>query len=211
MNNVAVIDYNAGNTGSVIKALDFLGMNVVLTRDRETLLNSDRVILPGVGAFNDSLETLRKYSLTDVIGEIKKEGIPFLGICLGMQVLFGSSEETIGSDTEGDRIQGLNLLPGEILKFKNTNELKVPHMGWNSLDINRSSRLFHNIDNGTYFYFVHSYYLNSFDRDIVAATCNYATTFDAAIESGNFYACQFHPEKSGEAGLNLLKNFCNIH
>ena len=200
---IAVIDYDAGNLKSVEKALIFLGETPVITRDREELLAADKVILPGVGAFGDAMDRLHQYGLVDVIIEIVKKGIPFLGICLGLQLMFESSEESPG-------VEGLGLLPGKILKIPETPGMKVPHMGWNSLKIDPNSRLFKGIPDGSYVYFVHSYYLKAGSEDIVAATTEYGTHIHAAVEKGNLYACQFHPEKSSQTGLKILENFISL-
>ena len=200
---IAVIDYDAGNLKSVEKALIFLGETPVITRDREELLAADKVILPGVGAFGDAMDRLHQYGLEDVIKEIVKKGIPFLGICLGLQLMFESSEESPG-------VEGLGLLPGKILKIPETPGMKVPHMGWNSLKIDPNSRLFKGIPDGSYVYFVHSYYLKAGSEDIVAATTEYGTHIHAAVEKGNLYACQFHPEKSSQTGLKILENFISL-
>ena len=200
---IAVIDYDAGNLKSVEKALIFLGETPVITRDREELLAADKVILPGVGAFGDAMDRLHHYGLVDVIKEIVKKGIPFLGICLGLQLMFESSEESPG-------VEGLGLLPGKILKIPETPGMKVPHMGWNSLKIDPNSRLFKGIPDGSYVYFVHSYYLKAGSEDIVAATTEYGTHIHAAVEKGNLYACQFHPEKSSQTGLKILENFISL-
>ena len=200
---IAVIDYDAGNLKSVEKALIFLGETPVITRDREELLAADKVILPGVGAFGDAMDRLHQYGLVDVIKEIVKKGIPFLGICLGLQLMFESSEESPG-------VEGLGLLPGKILKIPETPGMKVPHMGWNSLKIDPNSRLFKGIPDGSYVYFVHSYYLKAQDEKIVTATTEYGTHIHASVESGNLFACQFHPEKSSHVGLQILKNFAKL-
>ena len=200
---IAVIDYDAGNLKSVEKALIFLGETPVITRDREELLAADKVILPGVGAFGDAMDRLHQYGLVDVIKEIVKKRIPFLGICLGLQLMFESSEESPG-------VEGLGLLPGKILKIPETPGMKVPHMGWNSLKIDPNSRLFKGIPDGSYVYFVHSYYLKAGSEDIVAATTEYGTHIHAAVEKGNLYACQFHPEKSSQTGLKILENFISL-
>ena len=197
---IAVIDYDAGNLKSVEKALIFLGETPVITRDREELLAADKVILPGVGAFGDAMDRLHQYGLVDVIKEVVKKGTPFLGICLGLQLMFESSEESPG-------VEGLGLLPGKILKIPETPGMKVPHMGWNSLKIDPNSRLFKGIPDGNYVYFVHSYYLKAGSEDIVAATTEYGTHIHAAVEKGNLYACQFHPEKSSQTGLKILENY----
>ena len=200
---IAVIDYDAGNLKSVEKALIFLGETPVITRDREELLAADKVILPGVGAFGDAMDRLHQYGLVDVIKKVVKKGTPFLGICLGLQLMFESSEESPG-------VEGLGLLPGKILKIPETPGMKVPHMGWNSLKIDPNSRLFKGIPDGNYVYFVHSYYLKAGSEDIVAATTEYGTHIHAAVEKGNLYACQFHPEKSSQTGLKILENFISL-
>lgn len=203
MTMIAVIDYDAGNLKSVEKALAYLGETPVITRDREELLAADKVILPGVGAFGDAMDRLRQYGLVDVIKEIVKKGTPFLGICLGLQLMFESSEESPG-------VEGLGLLPGKILKIPEAPGMKVPHMGWNSLKVRPDSRLFQDIPDGSYVYFVHSYYLKAGSEDIVAATTEYGTHIHAAVEKGNLFACQFHPEKSSQTGLKILENFIKL-
>lgn len=197
---IAIIDYDAGNLRSVEKALLALGEQPVITRDAEILLSADKVILPGVGSFGDAMGRLRQYGLVDVIHQIVDKGIPFLGICLGLQLMFERSDESEG-------VEGLGLLSGEILKIPDCEGLKIPHMGWNSLDIRDGSRLFAGIPDQSYVYFVHSYYLKAADENIVAASTEYSTHIHAAVESGNVYACQFHPEKSSDVGLQILKNF----
>ncbi len=200
---IAVIDYDAGNLKSVEKALVFLGETPVITRDKEQLLAADKVILPGVGAFGDAMERLHQYGLVDVIKEIVKKETPFLGICLGLQLMFESSEESPG-------IEGLGLLPGKILKIPETPGMKVPHMGWNSLKVRPDSRLFQGIPDGSYVYFVHSYYLKAEEEDIVAATTEYGIHIHGAVEKKNLFACQFHPEKSSQTGLKILENFIKL-
>lgn len=197
---IAIIDYDAGNLGSVEKALLSLGERPVVTRDRETILGADRVILPGVGAFGDAMARLGQYGLVNVIRETVAGGVPFLGICLGQQLIFQGSGESEG-------VEGLDILPGRILKIPPAPGLKIPHMGWNSLDIKPGSKLFKGIENGAYVYFVHSYYLKAEDSSIVAASTEYSTHIHAAVERDNVFACQFHPEKSGVTGLRILKNF----
>lgn len=197
---IAIIDYDAGNLRSVEKALLALGEQPVITREPATLLAADKVILPGVGAFADAMGRLRQYELITVIKQIVEQGTPFLGICLGLQLLFERSAEGVG-------IEGLGILSGEILRIPDMPGLKIPHMGWNSLEINPQSRLFKNIENGTYVYFVHSYYLKAAQETIVAASTEYGVHIHAAVEHGNIFGCQFHPEKSSEAGLRILKNF----
>lgn len=201
---IAIIDYDAGNLKSVEKALAFLGEDAVITRDKRKLLEADRVILPGVGAFEDAMGKLRKFDLINTIQEIVGKGTPFLGICLGLQLMFERSDES-----EHD-VPGLGILKGEILKIPPKEDLKIPHMGWNSIKIKKGARLFQGIQDDSYVYFVHSYYLKAADEADVAATTEYSTNIHASVEHGNVFACQFHPEKSGEVGLQILKNFANI-
>lgn len=196
---IAVIDYDAGNLKSVEKALVSLGETVRVSRDREEILCADKVILPGVGAFGDAMKKLSYYRLTDTIHQVVEKKTPFLGICLGLQLLFERSEESKG-------VKGLGILKGDILRIPDT-ERKVPHMGWNSLDIKEGAALFRGIKKIPYVYFVHSYYLKAADPEIVAATTEYGISIHASVEKENLFACQFHPEKSGEIGLQILKNF----
>ena len=200
---VAIIDYDAGNIKSVEKALLHLGEEVIITRDREQILNSDKVILPGVGAFGDAMEKLRSYGLDKVIYEVVERKIPFLGICLGLQLLFEKSDETPG-------VKGLGILPGEVLRIPDKEGLKIPHMGWNSLHLQNDGRLFKGIPEETYVYFVHSYYLQAEEPEIVKATAQYGVTIHASVEKDNIFACQFHPEKSSRYGLKILENFAKL-
>ena len=200
---IGIIDYDAGNLRSVEKALISLGEAPVITRDRKSILEADRVILPGVGSFGDAMSRLRQYGLVGVIRETVDKGTPFLGICLGLQLLFESSEESEG-------VEGLGILPGRILRIPDTPGLKIPHMGWNSLDIKPGAKLFRGIDNGAYVYFVHSYYLKADDERVVAASTEYSTHIHAAVEKEHVFACQFHPEKSSQVGLSILKNFLEV-
>ena len=200
---VAIIDYDAGNIKSVEKALLHLGEEVIITRDREQILNSDKVILPGVGAFGDAMEKLRSYGLDKVIYEVVERKIPFLGICLGLQLLFEKSDETPG-------VKGLGILPGEILRIPDKEGIKIPHMGWNSVKIKENFRIFKDVPQDSYVYFVHSYYLKAGREEDVAATTEYSTLIHAAVEHDNVFACQFHPEKSSEIGLKILKNFVEL-
>ncbi len=200
---IAIIDYDAGNIRSVEKALIALGEQPVVTRDRELILAADKLILPGVGAFGDAMERLHQYGLVEVIREAVGKGTPFLGICLGLQLLFERSDESVG-------VEGLGILKGEILKIPDSPGLKIPHMGWNSLEIKPKTRLFAGIPDGSYVYFVHSFYLKAEDPQIVAAATEYSTHIHAAVEQGNVFACQFHPEKSSEVGLRILKNFISL-
>ncbi|MDE7446139.1 MAG: imidazole glycerol phosphate synthase subunit HisH [Lachnospiraceae bacterium] len=199
----AIIDYDAGNIKSVEKVLLKLGEEAIITRDRETILHADRVILPGVGAFGDAMNKLRSYGLEEVIQEVVHEGIPFLGICLGLQLMFERSDES-------DGVKGLGLLPGEVLRIPDAEGIKVPHIGWNSLKFPNKGRLFQGIQEGAYVYFVHSYYLKAKEEDIVTASTEYGTLIHASVEKDNIFACQFHPEKSSEVGLSILKNFIGI-
>ena len=200
---VAIIDYDAGNIKSVEKALLHLGEEVIITRDREQILNSDKVILPGVGAFGDAMEKLRSYGLDKVIYEVVERKIPFLGICLGLQLLFEKSDETPG-------VKGLGILPGEILRIPDKEGIKIPHMGWNSVKIKENARIFKDVPQDSYVYFVHSYYLKAGREEDEAATTEYSTLIHAAVEHDNVFACQFHPEKSSEIGLKILKNFVEL-
>lgn len=197
---IAIIDYDAGNIKSVEKALLLLGQDVVITGDREEILKADKVVLPGVGAFGDAMDNLRRTGLDQVIREVTDRGTPFLGICLGLQLLFERSDEAPGVD-------GLGILEGEILRIPDKDGLKIPHMGWNSLHLENNGRLFRGIEEGSYVYFVHSYYLKAADERIVKASTEYSTHIHASVEKGNVFACQFHPEKSSSTGLQILKNF----
>lgn len=200
---IAIIDYDAGNLRSVEKALIALGEEPVITRDKEKILNADKVILPGVGSFGDAMGRLCQYDLVDVIHQVVEKGTPFLGICLGMQLMFESSDESQG-------VEGLGLLKGKILKIPGCEGLKIPHMGWNSLDITPGARLYQGISQGAYVYFVHSYYLKAEEEAIVAASTEYSTHIHASVESGRIFGCQFHPEKSSEVGMQILKNFVEL-
>ena len=200
---IAIIDYDAGNMLSVAKAMKFLGQEPVITRDADTLKSADKVILPGVGAFGDAMNKLNGYDLVPVIKDLIAEGKPFFGICLGLQLLYEESEESPG-------VLGIGALSGTIRKIPAGQYKKIPHMGWNSLDFPNKGRLFEGIDEGSYVYFVHSYYLDAKDRSSVTATCEYNTTIDASVEKGNVFACQFHPEKSGNVGLKILENFIKL-
>ncbi|OJU12450.1 MAG: imidazole glycerol phosphate synthase, glutamine amidotransferase subunit [Clostridiales bacterium 43-6] len=200
---IAIIDYGAGNIRSVQKAVAHLGQKAVITSDHKEILQADKVILPGVGAFGSLMEILKKGRLHEIIKQTVDGGKPFLGICLGLQALFESSEESVD-------VQGLNILKGRIVKIPQGEGLKIPHIGWNSLNILKSDVLFKGIPQGEYFYFVHSYYLKTEDTDIVSAETTYGENLQVAVEQGNIHAVQFHPEKSGEAGLMVLNNFLSL-
>lgn len=200
---IAIIDYDAGNIKSVEKALQKLEQEVVVTRDAEVILGADKVILPGVGAFGDAMTNLRNYGLDQVIYKVVDNGTPFLGICLGLQLLFERSDETPG-------VQGLGILKGEICRIPDGEDLKIPHMGWNNLHFQNEGRLFSNLEQDSYVYFVHSYYLKAEEESIVKATCDYGVHIHASVEKGNVFACQFHPEKSSDVGLQILKNFVEL-
>ena len=200
---IAVIDYDAGNLKSVEKALLSLGEEVLVTRDRQELLHADKVILPGVGHFGDAMGKLRSFGLVDVVKEIAQSGKPFLGICLGLQLLFERSEEAPG-------VEGLGILKGEILRIPDDRGLKVPHIGWNSLKLQNQGRLFRGLEEEPYVYFVHSYYLKAAEPQIVKAVTEYGVRIDASVEQGNVFACQFHPEKSSRTGLAILNNFSKL-
>lgn len=200
---IAVIDYDAGNIRSVEKALLSLGQEVHITDKAEEILGADKVILPGVGAFGDAMENIRNRNLESVIRQVADRGTPFLGICLGLQLLFERSEEAPG-------VKGLGLLKGEILRIPETPGMKIPHMGWNSLHLEHDGRLFRGVEERSYVYFVHSYYLKAEDEMIVKAATEYGTYIHASVEQGNVFACQFHPEKSSDVGLRILKNFVEL-
>lgn len=200
---IAIIDYNAGNLKSVEKALLYLGQECEITRDFHRIETADKVILPGVGAFGDAMEQLKKYELDKVIREVTAAGTPFLGICLGLQLLFEGSDESQG-------VEGLHILDGQILRIPDQPGLKIPHIGWNSLTLQNDGRLFEGIGENPYVYFVHSYYLKAANENIVKATTEYSTTIHASVEQGNVFACQFHPEKSGKVGLAILNNFAGL-
>ena len=200
---IGIIDYDAGNLKSVEKALSYLGEQSVITREQKVLLQSDKVILPGVGSFGDAMDKLHKYDLIKTIHEIAEKGIPLLGICLGLQLMFEHSQETEG-------VEGLGLLEGEILRIPDKEGVKIPHMGWNSIEYKTNAKLFQGIEDNPYVYFVHSYYLRAKNESDVAATTEYSTVIHASVEKDNIFACQFHTEKSGEVGLKILKNFASI-
>lgn len=200
---IAILDYDAGNIKSVEKALASLGQETILTRDFSEIEKADKVILPGVGSFGDAMAHLKKYELDKVIYDTVAQNKPFLGICLGLQLLFESSEETPG-------VQGLGICKGSVVKIPANEGLKIPHIGWNSLDFPSEGRLFKDINEGSFVYFVHSYYLKAADERIVKATTEYGTHIHASVEQDNVFACQFHPEKSSAVGLKILSNFASL-
>ena len=200
---IAIIDYDAGNIKSVEKAFQFLGEKTVLSRDREEILAADKVVLPGVGSFGDAMQKLKDYQLVNTIYDVVDKQIPFLGICLGLQLLFESSDETPG-------VSGLGILAGDIKKIPNKPGFKIPHIGWNSLELMNNGKLFKDIDNHSYVYFVHSYYLKAKEEQIVKGKTDYVVDIHASVEKDNVFACQFHPEKSGDVGLKILENFAKI-
>lgn len=200
---IAIIDYDAGNIRSVEKALAALSAEAVVTREAKDILQADHVVLPGVGAFGDAMEKLHRYGLVPVIRQVVEQGTPFLGICLGLQLLFEGSEESPDA-------AGLGLLKGKIRRIPEEAGLKVPHIGWNSLHFPNQGRLFAGIPEESYVYFVHSYYLEAADAGIVTAVSEYGVQIHASVECGNVFACQFHPEKSSDTGLSILQNFIGV-
>lgn len=200
---IAIVDYDAGNLKSVEKALLHIGAKPVITQDAAVIRRADKVILPGVGAFGDAMDKLRKFELIDTLKEVADSGTPFLGICLGLQLLFPFSEET-------EAVKGLSILEGGIYRIPEKEGLKIPHMGWNSIKVTPGARLFKGMEEEPYVYFVHSYYLKAKNVEDVAATTEYGVTIHASVEKGNLFACQFHPEKSGETGLKILDNFVHL-
>ena len=200
---IAIIDYDAGNIKSVEKAFQALGEDIIVTREREAILQADGVVLPGVGAFGDAMEKLKQYQLIDTIYQVIENKTPFLGICLGLQLMFESSQESPG-------VEGLGILKGKILRIPDGDGIKVPHIGWNSLVYPNQGRLFENIPENAFVYFVHSYYLQAEDASIVKAAAEYGTYIHASVEQGNVFACQFHPEKSSAVGMQILRNFIHI-
>jgi glutamine amidotransferase len=200
---VAIIDYGAGNLQSVKKALDFLGFESVITQDSNVIESASHVILPGVGSFGDAMASIKQRGLEDIIKKSADGSKPFLGICLGLQLLFESSEES-------PNVDGLGIFKGNIVKIPRDNGIKVPHMGWNSIELKQTNGIFENVKQDSYVYFVHSYYLKNAEPDVVAATTHYGVDIQCAVQHGKVCATQFHPEKSGDVGLQLLRNFMNM-
>ena len=197
---IAIIDYGAGNLQSVRKAFDYLGVQTQVTSDPKVLLDAEAAILPGVGAFGDSMQALESVGMVQPIRDFVTSNRPFLGICLGMQLLFEGSEESPG-------VPGLGILKGTIARIPADKGLKIPHIGWNSLALRQQGGLFQGLEEEPYVYFVHSYYLHASDPSIVSAQTEYGVVIDAAVCRGSLHAVQFHPEKSGKTGLAMLKNF----
>lgn len=200
---IAIIDYGAGNLQSVKKAFDFIGAESVITDNPEIINACDRILLPGVGSFGDAMDSMHKSGLVETVKQNALSGKPFLGICLGLQLLFEASEESPG-------VKGLGIFKGKIKKFSPDMGLKIPHIGWNSLEIKQKDTLFKNVPENSYVYFVHSYYLHAEDEEDVATVTNYGIDFHSAVGKNNVFATQFHPEKSGDVGLQILKNFASM-
>lgn len=200
---IAIIDYDMGNVRSVSKAFEKVGSEAVVTRDPSVMADASHIVLPGVGAFRDCMRNLEEYGLITPILKAIESGKPFLGICLGLQLLFEESDE-FGVH------KGLGVIKGRVVRFKDAPGLKVPHMGWNEVRKAKDSRLLEGIKDGEYFYFVHSYYAAPSDKAVDLTTTGYGVDFTSSIESGNVMACQFHPEKSQKAGLRVLKNFSSL-
>ncbi len=200
---IAIIDYGAGNLQSVKKAFDFIGAESVITDNPETINACDKILLPGVGSFGDAMASMRAKNLVETVKQNALSGKAFLGICLGLQLLFEESEES-------PNVQGLGIFKGKIRRFPSDMGLKIPHIGWNSLDIKQKDTLFKGIPENSYVYFVHSYYLEAKDLTDVATVTNYGIDFHSAVGKGNIFATQFHPEKSGDVGLQILRNFASM-
>ena len=199
---IAIIDYGAGNLQSVKNALDFIRVKSKITTKPEDIDKANKIILPGVGSFGDIINYLEKNKLTDVIKKNILNGKPYLGICLGLQILFEKSEEN-------KEVKGLGIFKGNVVKFRSKN-LKIPQIGWNSITINKKDSLLNNIKNNSYFYFVHSYYVKPKDSSIVLTETGYGIKFTSGVAKDNIYGVQFHPERSGEIGLKILENFLAI-
>lgn len=199
---IAIIDYGAGNLHSVKNALDFLGVESIVTGNKSEILSADKVILPGVGAFGDAMHCLRESGLADTVKDVISGGKPLLGICLGLHMLFEESEESPG-------IKGLGIFKGKAVKIPDTG-LKIPHMGWNSIIVTKDSKILRNIGSEPYVYFVHSYFIKPDNEELVSARTEYGAPLDIAVEKDNVFATQFHPEKSGDIGMTILKNFVEM-
>ena len=200
---IAIIDYGMGNLRSVQKGFERVGCQAQVTRNLQQIASARGVVLPGVGAFNACMENLRRFELVEPIREVVRQKKPFLGICLGFQLLFTESEE-FGPQ------KGLDLFPGRVVGFRSEDSLKVPHMGWNRIEKKKESPFLEGISDGDYVYFVHSYYVAPEDASVVATTTAYGTSFVSSIATDHLFACQFHPEKSQEIGLHILANFARF-
>lgn len=200
---IAIIDYGAGNLQSVKKALDFIGVDSIITDDKAEIAAASHVILPGVGSFGDAMKSIREKDLEKTIIDAADGSKPFLGICLGLQLLFNSSDES-------PNVKGLGIFDGDIVTIPKDNGLKVPHIGWNSVKLHQNDGIFDGVRDESYFYFVHSFYLKNANEDIVAGTTQYGVDIQCAVQKGLVCATQFHPEKSSEVGLNLLRNFAKM-
>lgn len=199
---IAIIDYGMGNLPNVKRGIEKFTDDVVITSDIDTIRNADKVILPGVGAFGDAMRNIDKLGLRDVIIECSSKK-PLLGVCLGLQLLFEKSEEDLS-------VEGLGIIKGKVLRFDNKMGLKVPEMGWNSVKKNKESKILAEIDDNSFFYFVHSYYVVPQEKDVTVGVTNYGIEFTAVVEKGNVMAAQFHPEKSHDSGLKILKTFVEL-
>lgn len=200
---ISIIDYGAGNLRSVQKAFEFLGYSAEVTSDKEKILSADKVILPGVGAFGDCMRNLNSYDVADCIHKVIENKTPFLGICLGLQLLFEKSEESKG-------VTGLSVFEGDIVEIPKCEGLKIPHIGWNSIEYNKECPIFKGLPENPFVYFVHSYYMNPKNKSIISAKTEYGAKLPIALWSENTFATQFHPEKSGDIGLTILKNFAEL-
>ena len=200
---IAIVDYQMGNLRSVQKGFEKVGFEAEIVSDPERLLKADKVVLPGVGAFRDAIGELRRRELVEPLREIIRSGKPFLGICLGLQLLFDVSFE------DGE-YEGLKILPGKVVRFQLPETFKVPHMGWNQVQVRRRAPILQDLADGTYFYFVHSYYVVPAQPEVIALEADYGSPFCAMVWRDNLFATQFHPEKSQAAGLKLLQHFAEL-
>lgn len=204
---IVIIDYGVGNLRSVEKAFAYLGYQALVTSDPATVREAEKVILPGVGAFGKSMESLTRAGMVPVVKEVVASGRPFLGICLGLQMLFQESAEVFGEQLT--KTPGLGILPGQVLRFQ-SDQLKVPQIGWNQIKIKKENPILDGIEDGSFVYFVHSYYVKPTDPELIACTTNYELEYCSGVSQGNVHAFQFHPEKSSGVGLKILKNFADL-